>query len=117
MIFVCCPDCSDCQKAKKWLEDNKVSFVSRDITKEKLSCDELKMWQKKSGLPLKEFCNTCATSANKDMNSTDKKSTMTEDELCKQLTNDTNLLKCPIAVTGSCVLVGFDESKWKEKLL
>lgn len=115
MIFVCCPDCSDCQKAKKWLDDNKVTYTSRDITKDKPTCDEIKMWQKKSGLPLKEFLNT--SNSSKEMNSMDKTSTMTDDDLCNKLTADSKLIKCPIAVTDTCVLVGFNESKWKEKLL
>lgn len=107
MIFVCCPNCSDCEKAKKWLDDNKVTYTSRDVAKDKPTCDEIKMWQKKSGLPFKEFIKTTATTA----------STTTDEEICNQLTKDPLLLKCPLAVTDTCVLVGFDETKWKEKLL
>lgn len=107
MIFVCCPNCSDCEKAKKWLDDNKVAYTSRDIAKDKPTCDEIKMWQKKSGLPFKEFIKTSKTTA----------TTTTDEEICNQLTKDPLLLKCPLAVTDTCVLVGFDEAKWKEKLL
>ena len=121
MIFVCCPNCSDCEKAKKWLDDNKVAYTSRDIAKDKPTCDEIKMWQKKSGLPFKEFIKTSKTSDSmtKDMNSMGKTTATTtiDEEICNQLTKDPLLLKCPLAVTDTCVLVGFDEAKWKEKLL
>ena len=116
MILVYCPEGSDCQKARKWLEDNKVSFVSRDVTKEKLTRDEINMWQTNSGLPLKEFYNT-SKSNHRNLNSMDENSTMTDDELYRKLTNDSKLLKCPIAVTGTCVLVGFDENKWEKNLI
>lgn len=116
MIFVCCPECSDCEKAKKWLDDNKVMYTSRDIAKDKPTCDEIKMWQKKSGLPFKEFIKT-SDSKTKDMNSMGKTTATTEEEICNQLTKDPLLLKCPLVVTDTYVLVGFDETKWKEKLL
>lgn len=116
MIFVCCPNCSDCEKAKKWLSDNKVTYTSRDVAKEKPTCDELKMWQKKSGLPFNEFIKT-SDSMTKDMNPMGKITAYTEEEICNQLTKDQMLLRCPLAITDTCVLVGFDENKWKEKLL
>jgi glutaredoxin-related protein len=34
MIFVCYPRCTTCQKAKKWLEANNITFEERHIQKE-----------------------------------------------------------------------------------
>lgn len=29
--FICYPKCTTCQKAKKWLDDNKIEYNLRDI--------------------------------------------------------------------------------------
>ena len=29
--FICYPKCTTCQKAKKWLDDNKIEYTLRDI--------------------------------------------------------------------------------------
>ena len=58
MLFICYPRCSTCQKAKKFLLENQVSFTQRDIVEEKLNKDELLHLYQKSGLPLKKFFNT-----------------------------------------------------------
>ena len=31
--FICYPKCTTCQKAKKWLDDNKIEYELRDIVK------------------------------------------------------------------------------------
>ena len=58
MLVLVYRKCSTCQKALKWLEDNRVNFDERPIKEENPSYDELKEWYKKSGLPLKKFFNT-----------------------------------------------------------
>lgn len=47
------PKCSTCQKAKKWLDENKIVYTERHIVEANPSAEELKMWYKRSGLPLK----------------------------------------------------------------
>ena len=56
--FICYPKCTTCQKAKKWLDDNKIEYELRDIKLDNPTLDELTEWYKKSGLPLKRFFNT-----------------------------------------------------------
>ena len=46
----------------------------------------------------------------------DKLPEMSEDEQLRLLATDGMLVKRPIAVDGSTVLVGFKESEWAEKL-
>ena len=31
MEFICYPKCSTCQKAKKWLDENKIEYTERHI--------------------------------------------------------------------------------------
>ena len=56
--FICYPKCTTCQKAQKWLDDNKIEYEFRDIKLDNPTLDELTEWFKKSGLPLKKFFNT-----------------------------------------------------------
>ena len=58
MLFIHYPKCSTCQKAKKWLDDNRVAYELRDIKLDNPTLNELTEWHKKSGLPLKKFFNT-----------------------------------------------------------
>ena len=58
ILFVEYPKCTTCQKAKKWLETENVTFEDRHIVENNPSVEELKKWHKMSGLPLKRFFNT-----------------------------------------------------------
>ena len=53
MLFICYPKCSTCQKAKKWLDAQKIEYTERNIVDVNPTCGELKEWYSKSGFPLK----------------------------------------------------------------
>lgn len=111
MKFVCYPKCTTCQKAKKWLEGNGVSFEERHIKENNPTIEELKEWNKKSGLPLKKFFNTSGL-LYKELNLKDKLPDMSEEEQYSILASDGMLVKRPILVGDDFVLVGFKESDW-----
>ena len=56
--FICYHKCTTCQRAKKWLDDNKIEYELRDIKLENPTFEELTEWYNKSGLPIKKFFNT-----------------------------------------------------------
>ena len=113
--FICYPKCTTCQKAKKWLDDNKIEYKLRDIKEDKLSFEELNAWYKMSGLPLKKFFNTSGL-LYKSMELKDKLPSMSEEEQLKLLATDGMLVKRPLLIGEDFVLVGFKESEWSEKL-
>ena len=113
--FICYPKCTTCQKAKKWLDDNKMEYELRDIKEDNPSLDELTTWYKMSGLPLKKFFNTSGL-LYKSMELKDKLPAMSEDEQLKLLATDGMLVKRPLVIGNDFVLVGFKESEWTEKL-
>lgn len=115
MIFVCYPKCSTCQKAEKWLNENRIAYEVRDIKTENPSYEELTEWYKRSGLPLKKFFNTSGL-LYKSMGLKDKLPDMSEDEMLKLLATDGMLVKRPLLVTGRLVLVGFKEAEWSALL-
>ena len=113
--FIYYPKCTTCQKAKKWLDDNKIEYKLRDIKEVKPNLEELTVWHKMSGLPLKKFFNTSGL-LYKSMELKDKLPTMTEEEQLKLLATDGMLVKRPLIIGKDFVLVGFKESEWSEKL-
>mgnify|MGYP003478037429 FL=1 len=110
--FICYPKCTTCQKAKKWLDDNKIEYELRDIKLNNPTLEELAEWYKKSGLPLKKFFNTSGL-LYKSLELKTKLPTMTEDEMLKLLATDGMLVKRPILVGSDFVLVGFMETEWE----
>lgn len=113
--FICYPKCTTCQKAKKWLDDNKIEYELRDIKEENPTFEELTVWYKLGGLPLKKFFNTSGL-LYKSMKLKDKLPTMSEEEQLKLLATDGMLVKRPLVIGEDFVLVGFKESEWSEKL-
>ena len=109
--FICYPKCTTCQKAKKWLDDNKIEYEMRDIKLEKPTRDELAEWHKKSGLPLKRFFNTSGL-LYKSLDLKNKLPTMSEDEMLDLLATDGMLVKRPLLIGDDFVLVGFKEAEW-----
>ena len=57
-LFIEYPKCSKCQKAKKWLEANKVQFDDRHIIENNPTEKELTEWIKISGKEIKRWFNT-----------------------------------------------------------
>ena len=111
--FICYPKCTTCQKAKKWLDDNKIEYELRDIKEDNPSLEELTSWYKMSGLPLKKFFNTSGL-LYKSMELKDKLPTMSEEDQLKLLATDGMLVKRPLVIGKDFVLVGFKESEWSE---
>ena len=53
--FIEYPKCSTCKKAKKWLEENKIDFVERNIVTQTTTVEELTKWIKKSEYDIKKW--------------------------------------------------------------
>lgn len=104
--------CSTCQKALKWLEENKIEFEERPIKEENPTAEELKKWHQKSGLPLKRFFNTSGN-LYKELQLKDKLPDMSEEEQIKLLATDGMLVKRPLLITDTYVCPGFKEADWK----
>lgn len=115
MIFLEYPKCSTCKKAKKWLDEHKVSYEDRHIVEDRPSVEELRQWYKISGLPLKKFFNTSGM-LYREMNLKDKIADMSEEEQLALLASNGMLVKRPLVVGDDFVLTGFKEKDWEEKI-
>lgn len=115
MLFLQYPPCSTCKKAKKWLDENGLSYTDRHIKEDNPSYEELKTWYEQSGLPLKRFFNTSGL-AYKSLHLKERLPDMTEEEQLQLLASDGMLVKRPLLVTDHAVLTGFKEAQWAELL-
>ena len=109
--FICYPRCTTCQKAQKWLDENKIEYEFRDIKLDNPSLEELTTWHKMSGLPLKKFFNTSGL-LYKSMDLKNKLPTMTDAEMLELLASDGMLVKRPLLIGDDFVLTGFKETDW-----
>lgn len=116
MLFLCYPKCTTCMKAKKWLDDHKLSYELRDIKTENPTYEELKSWYEKSGLDIKKFFNTSGL-LYKSMELKDKLPAMSEEEKLKLLATDGMLVKRPILITDDRILLGFKEADYEKTVL
>ncbi len=110
--FICYPKCSTCIKAKKYLIEHNIPFTLRDIKEEKLSADEIQHIHTLSGLPLKRLFNTSGL-AYKNLQLKDKLPSMSAEEQYALLASDGMLVKRPLFVNDSQVIIGFKEEVYQ----
>ena len=115
MKFICYPKCTTCQRAKRWLDDNRIEYELRDIKLEKPTRAELSEWYEKSGLALKRFFNTSGI-LYKSLELKDKLPGMSEEEMLQLLSTDGMLVKRPLVDGEDFVIAGFKEEEY-ERLL
>ena len=112
-IFIQYPKCSTCKKAKKWLEENKIEFIERNIVTEIPTIEELTEWIRNSNQEVKKWFNTSGLKY-KELNLKEKLLSMNNEEKIKMLASDGMLIKRPILISNKCILICFKEEKWKE---
>jgi arsenate reductase len=116
MLFLEYPKCSTSNRAKKWLNDHKISYTTRNIKENNPKYEELKEWYEKSGLEIKKFFNTSGI-LYREQNIKEKFDQASIDELLTILSTDGMMVKRPIIITDDYILVGFNEVKWSKTIL
>ena len=115
-LFICYDRCTTCKKAESWLQAQGLAYEKRPIKENNPSAEELRGWQKRSGLPLRRFFNTSGL-LYKELQLKDKLPGMSEEEMLALLATDGMLVKRPLFITDDAVLVGFREAEWQAALL
>ncbi len=111
-LFVWYPKCSTCQKAKKKLEEMGVAFELRDIVLDTPTARELKEWIEKGNIELKKLYNVSGN-LYKSMDMKNKRLQMSEEEQIALLSENGMLLKRPLLIGDSNVLVGYREAEYE----
>lgn len=112
-VFIEYPKCSTCKKAKKWLEENNVEFVDRNIVTDTPIQEELSKWIERSGQDIKKWFNTSGLKY-KELNLKDRLVNMSNEEKIELLASDGMLIKRPLLISDKGIFIGFKEEKWEE---
>lgn len=110
--FVCYPKCSTCKKAMKYLDDHNIEYKYRDIQLDNPNKKELRIWVKRSGLPVSKFLNTSGKKY-RELNLKMKVPFMSKDEVLDLLASDGLLIKRPLLISEDEVFVGFKEKEYQ----
>jgi|SRR5690625_3649217 len=102
------PNCSTCRKAKKWLDDQGLTYELVHLVEATPSAAEIKQLIAKSDLPPRRFFNTSGK-VYREQNMKDKLKDATLDDMVQFLASDGMLIKRPIVTDGDKVTVGFKE--------
>ena len=113
IAFYSYPKCGTCRKAKKWLDEEGVSYEEIHLIESPPTKNELEKMLKNSGLESKKFFNTSGMKY-RELGLKDRLSTMSEDEKLDLLASDGMLIKRPLTTDGNTVTVGFKEAEFAE---
>ncbi len=114
-VFIEYPKCSTCRNAKKWLDNNNVEYVDRNIATKTPTYEELKDWIGRSNKNIKSFFNTSGL-VYKSLNLKEKLPKISDDEKIKLLSRNGMLIKRPLFISDDVILIGFKQDEWKEIL-
>ncbi|NRG44932.1 arsenate reductase family protein [Bacillus sp. CRN 9] len=113
LTFYWYPKCGTCRKAKKWLDEQQISYEDIHIVENPPSREKLEEIYKNSGLELKKFFNTSGQKY-RELGLKDKVKTASEDELLDLLSTGGMLIKRPLTTDGAKVTVGFKEDEFEK---
>lgn len=113
-VFIQYPRCSTCKKAAKWLKDNGIEFEERDIVVNNPTSEELYIWIKRGDRPASKFFNSSGLRY-KALNLKDVVKTASQEQLIEILSTEGMLVKRPLLITDSAILVGFKEDEWRKE--
>lgn len=117
VLFVEYPKCTTCKKAKAWLDSHGIGYADRHIVEDSPTAEELAVWHRASGLPLRRFFNTSGMKYRELGLKAKLDAGMTDEECYQLLATDGMLVKRPLVIGEGFVLVGFKEAAWEEALL
>ena len=102
------PSCTTCRKAKAFLEKRKVELESRDLGKDRLSVAELDALIGERDY--RKFLNT-----RNELYRSRKmgQSPPSRDEALQLMAGEPNLIRRPVVVRGSDIVLGYDEEALK----
>ena len=102
------PSCTTCRKAKAFLEKRKVDLDLRDLGKDRMSVEELdKLIGKRDH---RQFLNT-----RNELYRTRKmaQNPPSREEALKLMAAEPNLIRRPVVLRGSDIVIGYDEEGLK----
>ena len=112
MEFIEYSKCSTCRKAKKYLDENNIKYVDREIKERCPQYDEINTWINKYGIEVNKLFNTSGL-VYREMKLKDKLKDMSKMEKIDLLAHNPMLIKRPILVCKDKILIGFKIEEWR----
>ena len=109
------PTCNTCKKAMKWLDEKGIPYSKKHIVDSNLTYKEVEEIYKKSKLDVQKLFNTSGL-VYRELNLKDKLKEMDLQQKLELLASNGMLLKRPLLVQESTVIVGFKKDVYEEKL-
>ena len=106
--------CQTCRNALKWLEKEGIAVKVRPIVDEPPTPAELKTWIAASGMGVRKWLNTSGQSYRALGKA--KVDAASDAEIITWLAADGRLVKRPVLVRGSLVLLGFNSGTYEALL-
>lgn len=103
--------CTSCRKAKDVLESEGANFEVREYFKQKVTRQELDALLQQTGAELSDILSTRSTPY-KERNLADKN--LSDDDILEMMVEEPRLIKRPILVSGSNVVIGFNDGKIRD---
>lgn len=105
VLFYTSPGCASCRKAKKWLEDNHVNFIEKNIFSNLLSEAEIRYLLVRCENGTEDIIST-RSKAYASLG--DKLEDMSVLELTRFIQRNPSILKRPILLSVNSMVVGYD---------
>lgn len=113
VILYWLPNCSTCQKAEKFLENQNVKVSEfRNLKENPLSRDGVEKLAEKSGGADKLFSRRAIKYREMKLNERE----LSENEMLDLMSSEYTFIKRPVLVSGESAIAGFSEKSYKEFL-
>ena len=109
------PTCNTCKKAMKWLDEKGIPYSKKHIVDSNLTYKEVEEIYKKSKFDVQKLFNTSGL-VYRELNLKDKLKETDLQQKLELLASNGMLLKRPLLVQESTVIVGFNKDVYEEKL-
>lgn len=108
VLFYTSPGCANCRKAKKWLEENHIKFVEKNILSKELNEKEIKYLLTRCENGTEDLLSTRSKAYEELRDIIDD---MSIGELTHFIQQHPSVLKRPILVSRSNIAIGYDHDE------
>ena len=108
IIFYTSPGCASCRKAKRWLQDNRIDFVEKNIFSNLLSESEIKYLMSRCENGTEDIISTRSKAFASLNGSLEDLSVR---ELTRFIQRNPSVLKRPILLSERSMVVGYDDDE------
>lgn len=108
VLFYTSPGCASCRKAKKWLEDNHINFVEKNIFSNLLSEAEIKYLLSRCENGTEDIISTRSKAY---VNLKESLEDMSITQLTRFIQRNPSVLKRPIMLSERNMVIGYDDDE------